>query len=207
MSIEKKLWENSLTQAPAINLQELIVQVLFKMTANSDYQKKQFGTLIQTLSIFIEPISQAGCKSANERYQAISGRVELLKSMNGILPAQRSAFHNQIISTLQNYLKGSVKAKSIQAAMDLAYNKHNLYGASIFSEEDQGAGSKVKATSNTDNPGKISEFNTNYAETNYLSRLMQKFAGAMQAHKAHLAKVFTELFNEIRLVSRSDNSI
>jgi hypothetical protein len=192
---QKPIWQAQ-TILPADNLQDLAVQVLFKMTANKDYQKKQFGLLTQALSVFVEPMSQAGCKSANERYQAVSGRVELLQSMIKINPEKRTPCHNKILSVLKDYVKGTATAKDLQAALDIAYNKHNLYGASIFSEEDQGAGSKVQATSNTSDRGKISEFNTNFAETNYLTRLMQKFAASMQAHKAHLTKVFTELFND-----------
>ncbi|MBA2710235.1 MAG: hypothetical protein H0U57_06565 [Tatlockia sp.] len=207
MEDQKKFWKDSLAMEPADNYQDLAVQVLFKMTATNDYQKKQFGALVQALSIFVEPMSQAGCKSANERYQAVSGRVELLKSMNGINPEKRSELHNKILSTLENYVKGTATAKDLQAAMDIAYNKHNLYGASIFSEEDQGAGSKVQATSNKANPGKISEFNTNYAETNFLTRLKQKFAASMQAHKADLTKVFTELFNEVKSVANLNLNI
>ncbi|MBA3537463.1 MAG: hypothetical protein H0T84_12800 [Tatlockia sp.] len=190
---QKALWQAHKIP-PADNLQALAVQVLFKMMANKDYQKKQFGLLTQALSVFVEPMSQSGCKSANERYQSVYGRVELLKSMIEIPPEKRTYTHKKILSVLKCYVKGSSTAKELQAALDTAYNR-TLYKAP-FSPEDQGGGSKVQATSNTSDRGKISEFDTNFAETNFLTRLKQKFAASMQAHKAHLTKVFTELFND-----------
>lgn len=204
---QKNLWKDSLDMVPATNIQDLCLQALFKMTMTNDYQNKQFGALVQALSIFVEPMSQAGCKSANERYQAVSGRVELLKSLDGMNPENHSEYHKAIVSTLQGYVKGEIKTKKLQAAVDIAYNKHNLYGASIFSAEDQGAGSKVKATKNKKNPGEISEINTNYAETNFLTRLFQEFAASMQAHKAKLTKEFTKLFSEVRAAAKSSLSM
>ncbi|WP_028388158.1 hypothetical protein [Legionella fairfieldensis] len=204
---QKKQWQEPIQSMFAANdLQALVVQALFKMFANNDYQKQQFGMLVQALSIYIEPLSQAGCKSANERYQAVSGRVELLKSIGRFSPDDVAAKKSKgeeterlaVFTALKEFVAGNGTVAAIQKAVDVAYNKHNLQGcAAALSEEDQGAASKVQAFATSgNNKGAIRffEYNTNHAETGYLTRLWQKFADSMQAHKAHLAAAFKKLF-------------
>lgn len=176
------------------NLQAMIVQALFKMTMTDHYQNKQFGMLVQTLSIVVEPISQAGCKSANERYQAVAGRVELLKSIS--IKTNHNDY-DAIKIKLVNYLEhGNLSnLAELQETIDTIYNNCNLQGAAaVISLEDQGAASKVKPTANTTNRGIVKEINTNYAETNFLSNLKQSCAHKLQTHKAHLANKFRLLF-------------
>lgn len=203
----KKIWSEAINDFPKSNdLNVLAVQALFKMMVTNEYHNKQFGMLVQSLSVFIEPLSQAGCKSANERYQAVAGRVELLKSLSthDKLTDDKKA----VIGALRDFVKGKAKVSDIQEKLDSAYNQYNLQGsAAVFSEEDQGASSKVRATANRTEPGKVSEINTNYAETGFLTRLYQRFSAAMQSHKAKLADVFRALFvNKIKLTNENVSS-
>ncbi len=196
----KNQWNTvNLQSSNSDSLNSLAVQVLFKMYASNDYRDKQFGMLAQSLSVFVEPLSQAGCKSANERYQGVSGRVELLKSISMRSNAQLSDEEKSVKNVMHFFVKGEASSAQLQQCLDVAYNKHNLYGAAVvFSEEDQGAGSKVKASKNKDNKGviPISELDTNVAETGFLTRLQQKFCSAMQAHKANLSELFKKLFHD-----------
>lgn len=204
LATKKRQWQVSKPMVPADTIQALVVQTLFKMLSNNEHYNKQFGMLTQVLSIFIEPMSQAGCKSANERYQAVGGRVELLKSISEVSDIERlSGEHKAIRSALEHYVAGRATLAEVQAALDLAYNRHNVQGsAAAFSEEDQGAPSKLKATTNKRERGVVTEINTNYAESNYLENLSQKSAASMQAHKANLPKAFKELFErELSLTS------
>lgn len=199
--INKKSQWNSvkITSPDSDNLNTLVVKALFKMYSSNDYRDKQFGMLAQSLSVFVEPMSQAGCKSANERYQGVSGRVELLKSISSRSDDQLSAEEMYVKMALRNFVegKGTASCAEVQRCLDQAYNKHNLYGAAtVFSKEDQGAASKVEATKNKAHPGIIDEIDTNVAETGFLTRLHQSHCSSMQAHKANLAEVYKTLFLE-----------
>lgn len=195
LKMKKEQWKVIEPMHPSNHLPTLAVQSLFKMMANNHHENKQFGMLSQALSVFVEEMSLAGCKSANERYQAVSGRVGLLKAITQQrlpLTPEKEA----VITSLKNYVAGTGTVAEVQASLDKAYNKHYLQNAvAEISEEDQGASSKVNATSNKKERGVITEFDTNYAESGYLTRLFQKCSSAMQAHKAGLVKIFTELFS------------
>lgn len=177
------------------SLNTLVIKALFKIYASNDYRNRQFGMLVQSLSVFVEPMSQAGCKSANERYQGVSGRVDLLKSLNARSNNLLTDEERAVKIVLHDFVKGTVSCGDLQECLDTAYNQHNLYGAAtVFSTEDQGAASKVKATKNKENKGVISEFDTNVAESGFLTRLHQSFCSMMQAHKANLSEIFQNLF-------------
>ncbi|KTD18230.1 hypothetical protein [Legionella jordanis] len=191
---KKEKWKSALPMTPADNLPALAVQALFSIMVNDHHHNKQFGMLTQALSVYVEEMSMAGCKSANERYQAVSSRAGLLKSIaqnEGPFSHEKQA----VLDTLKLFVSGKASIEQLQEKLDIAYNKHNLHGAvAAISEEDQGASSKVQATSNKENKGVVSEWNTNYAESGYLSRLFQKFSSKLQAHKAQLTEKFIELF-------------
>ncbi|WED43267.1 hypothetical protein [Legionella cardiaca] len=203
----KTAWKATLTKpmAPAEDMPSLVAQTLFKMMANDAHQNKQFGMLSQALSVFIEPASLGGCKSANEREQAVAGRVGLLKGITGELEevsllnplddlSQLSAEKRAVVTAMQNYLAGTGTVAQIQEAVDKAFNEHNLQSAiTAMSPEDQAGPSKVQATENEEDPGVISEWNTNVAESGYLDLLSQTNSAKLQAHKADLAKDFIEL--------------
>lgn len=46
--------------------------------ANDLHHTHEYAKLVQSLSLFVEEASIAGCKSGNERAQAINGRVAIL---------------------------------------------------------------------------------------------------------------------------------
>lgn len=195
LKAKKAAWLENKAVSAAENLNDIVVQALFKLYCQNDHYNKQFGMLIQALSIFVEPMSQAGCKSANERYQAVAGRVELLKSLSLRPEEEQSDLEKQLVAELKRFAVEGGSCEKLQQCMDLAYNAHNLQGAAAsFSEEDQGASSKVKASKNKEKAGVISEIDTNVAETSYLTRLSQKNSSSMQTHKAKLAGKYTELF-------------
>lgn len=187
--------KTELTTEENASLTELATKALIKMMATNQHWNKQYGMLVQSLSVFIEMASQTGCKSANERYQAVSGRVELLNNINEKTTSERSAEQNDIFKALQTFVNNpEISPADLQMTLDTAYNNHNLYGvATALSEEDQGASSKVERTA-SEEKGVITEWNTNKAETGYLSYLFQEKSGKMQAHKIELAEEIKAAF-------------
>ena len=184
-----------LNTSPHDTMDALVIKALFKMYSKNMHRDIQFGMLAQALSIYVEPISQSGCKSANERYQAVSGRVELLKSIGSRRFDELSVEEREVKNALRDIIDGRGSFAKLQEHLDKAYNQHNLQGAvAAVSMEDQGASSKVQATKNRKTPGVITELNTNIAETGFLSRLHQTCSSAMQSHKANLAGIFKQLF-------------
>ncbi|MGL5741308.1 MAG: hypothetical protein ACRCXC_01520 [Legionella sp.] len=205
----KELWN----QVPIENhasdsLNTLAVKALFKMYAKNAHRNPQFGMLAQTLSVFVEPMSMTGCKSANERYQAVSGRVELLKSIDSRPESDLSREESNLKKALKNIINGKGTLAQLQECMDRAYNRHNLQGAAAgISEEDQAAGSKVEATQNKTNPGVISEWDTNVAESWYLNKLFQSECSPMQSHKAHLDTEFRTLFQAQKASAKMQSTL
>ncbi len=172
-----------------VTLKELAANTLYRLLVSKSYRTKKLGMLVQALSVFLEEASIAGCKSANERYQAVSGRVDLLKSINN-----RQGPYSQEEQMLVDALyaasrgEGDKAFTALQKAMDKAYMHHNLYGAaSAFSCEDQGASAKVQAAKKGKH-GKIPNINTNIAESPYIGWLAQKSPKQYQAHKGDHAE-------------------
>lgn len=186
-------------QEREINSNELhgkIAIASLKMLSQDAYLNPQFGMLIQALSIFLEPISMEGCKSANERYLAVKGRVELLRSIeerqkNG---SQLSDQEKQIITALDGFIRGDMPLDALQTALDTAYNLHELQGgANAICSIDTGSASALRSTKNTD-PLNINEFNTNVGETGLVDNLAANHAKKGQTHKwwksEHIAEFY-----------------
>jgi len=176
------------------SLESLVTRALLKLMGTSTrhrrsseylhaHQNLKYGTLIQSLSVFLETMSQTGCKSGNERYQMVAGRVELLHSIASRKPEPQSTEEQAFITALKACIETKdSRVDDLQRTLDEAYNAHNLQGsATAISTEDQGGPSKVKASKNQD--GLVSELDTNYAESGFLKYLYQKCASAMQVHK------------------------
>lgn len=179
---------------------------LFSKCRRSAQEDLQFGTLIQTLSVYLEPMSLAGCKSANERYSMVAGRVELLKSIGERSSDQLSIEAKRLIKTLEQFVAGdNTHIKALQHALDRAYDQHNLFGSHThICLEDQGAPSKVQATKNQKDPGNITEMNTNIAES-ALMKLFQSNASILQPHKK-LPNRVSELFRKrFSTIENADN--
>lgn len=173
---------------------------LVKIMAHNLHWDKQYGMLVQALSVFLEPLSQAGCKSADERYAAMAGRVEMLhffrRNEADLKQAEQNSdikFIYDLALNLENAFKAIIQATendikknttALQTALDKCYNIH-LYGPmKNISLEDQGGPWKLLASKSKEE-GIVSEFfNQNYGEPETLTSLSSnKYASFMQAHK------------------------
>lgn len=146
------------------------------MMANNLHQTQEYAKLIQSMSVFIENASIGGCKSGNERAQAINGRVAVLDSV-------ASKKDDPLVKAIEELAYAipreiTIKAAALKQQLDIKYDHHLQSGASIVSLVDQGAAAKVNAKR-----GFASLFNRNYAEESSLDHLQQSKAGKMQAHK------------------------
>ncbi|MFZ4076825.1 MAG: hypothetical protein ACOYKA_02460 [Legionellaceae bacterium] len=145
------------------------------MLAYDLHQQHHYSKLIQSLSVFIEQASIGGCKSGNERAQAINGRVALFEA---------SKVNHELLAALDTLARArdpqAVReaAEHLKTTQEQLYNKHLQSAEAVISDLDQGAGAKVKAQNS-----KESKHDRNYAEASTLSLLHQKHAGPMQAHK------------------------
>jgi hypothetical protein len=157
---------------------ELIQTALLQIFANNLHEDHQYAKLTQALSIFLEKASIAGCKSGNERAQAVNGRVAILDAfVRGKLEGEEIQNALNALYTAKSE-EVPEKMKGLNKAIDSAYNKEGLQGApAVISLMDQGASAKV-------NPS-VGGLNTNNAEApkSIMTNLWQHFAGKMQAHK------------------------
>lgn len=149
---------------------------LKKLMAQDAHFTHEYAKLIQALSVYVEPASLGGCKSGNERAQAINGRVLMLDAMK-----PGSPMHTQLkaLASAQSY-HAMGAAEGLKQILDNTYNDQALYGAaSVVSLVDQGAPAKVEAKP------KGLHISRNYAEESEstMTNLQQKKAGQMQAHK------------------------
>ncbi|QBR83488.1 hypothetical protein E3983_03375 [Legionella israelensis] len=139
-------WGKADAMIPSDNLQSLAAQALFKMMANNHHQKKHFGLLAQSLSIFLEEMSLSGSKKADGLYQNVAGRVGLLKSICHEPRAQLSAEKLEVIEALEAFVAGADSVDKLNRALDKAYKQYNLHGAeAVITENDQGGPSNIKA--------------------------------------------------------------
>ena len=181
----KDQWKQT-TNQPDNNLVHTAKVGLRNLMANDLHFSHEFSKLIQSLSVFSEHASISGCKSGNERAQAINGRVALLDSLLLNTNARSKGMDKTNEALLQlaqaTPAKALETARSLKKAMDSEYNKVGLQGAaSIVSLVDQGASAKVE--SKPDNSFYISR---NYGEeqASVMTNLHQSKAGSMQAHKS-----------------------
>lgn len=156
---------------------------LKQLMANNLHMTHEYSKTFQALSVFVEEASIGGCKSGNERAQAINGRVAILDSLNNKKPLPEGM--QKISTVLDNLAKGgnvSDLAKELKLAIDTEYNQSGLQTApSIVSLMDQGASAKVESIDGARTPFT----SRNYAEedVSVMSNLHQTKAGKMQAHK------------------------
>ncbi|MDX2346496.1 MAG: hypothetical protein QNK11_06480, partial [Legionella sp.] len=159
---------------------ETAKSALRKLMASDLHCDHNHAKLVQSLSIYIEEASISGCKSGNERAQAINGRVAVfdrtLEIPNSDVFKQLQALANSSPDNIE------LHAGTLKTAVDTEYNKTGLQGAlSIISLLDQGAAAKVLAKVKSF----FGTFNRNYAEefSDVMTNLFQFKAGKMQAHK------------------------
>jgi hypothetical protein len=180
----KAQWKNEKsTKVPELDAgekdEELVLAVknsLKKLVAHDAHGTHEYAKLVQTLSVFSEEASIGGCKSGNERAQAINGRVLML---DGMKSGSKLAKRLKLLASasLKNVLS---RAEKLNECLNEEYNQKGLYAAaSVISLVDQGASAKVEAKS------KWWNISRNFAEESaeQMTNLKQSKAGAMQAHK------------------------
>jgi hypothetical protein len=159
--------------------QELVLSVkdsLKKLVAHDLHLTHEYAKLVQTLSVFSEEASIGGCKSGNERAQAINGRVLML---DGMKPGSKLA--NQFME-LAHASSDDVltKVTVLNKLLNAEYNEKGLYAAaSVVSLVDQGASAKVEAKPK----GFYISRNFGEESAEQMTNLKQSKAGPMQAHK------------------------
>jgi hypothetical protein len=173
----KNTWKDEVeTRQAAIAPVSAAKMSLKNLVAHDAHLTHTYAKLIQTLSVFSEKASIGGCKSGNERAQAINGRVLML---DGMKPG--SEIEEKLINLARApKLEALTAADALNTCINEQYNKKGLYAAaSVISLVDQGASAKVEA--------KPKEFyiSRNFAEESakQMTNLKQSKAGAMQAHK------------------------
>lgn len=188
----KQFWANyrlplNTNATPRMQIQHALKMML----AHDLHCSHNYAKLIQTLSVFTEYASIGGCKSGNERAQAINGRVAILDAL--IHDPKHPVM--QALATLNraraNRNEVTAAALQLKQQLDLTYNKHLQSAAALISVVDQGAAAKVNAKK-----GMSALFNRNYAEESSLDNLHQSKAGSMQAHKG-LSKEMTAAFKPL----------
>ena len=171
---------------------------LFKEGA---FSHRENGFTYQALSVFVEKSSIGGCKSANERAQAVNGRVSILDfisldkiTRNKLLRDYLSKEEAKRLITLSDDLEASIASRNtaeITRPMDALYQSLNLEGfQAVISFIDQGGHAKLGTKS-----GLIP--NTNNAET---VKTHVKHASDWQCHKGLTDNVLKE-FSGIQKVS------
>jgi hypothetical protein len=173
----------SLGQSGEPDTRAQITRALQQILANNLHEDHQYSKLTQALAIYAEEGSIAGCKSGNERAQAVNGRVAILDAAErGMLGDEGDAIR-QALAQLNTAQDVPQKMDNLKNAIDVAYNKYALQGAaSMISLLDQGAAAKVEAR---DGPTVGNFESTNHAEEpeSIMTNLHQSKAGKMQAHK------------------------
>ncbi len=178
------------------SLQHLVTQALYRLHGENKLTDLKYGMLIQSLSVFIEQVSIAGCKSANERYAAVSGRVDLLKSINNRDKAELSDEEEKVCRLLASYATGSASIEKLRVALDIAYNQYNLNGAAAsISTQDQGAGHKVEAHRSGERY--FRSIHTSVAESAELTWHHAAGTSSLQAHKEDKRQAVAEAYQEL----------
>ncbi|WP_392538454.1 hypothetical protein [Legionella sp. 227] len=190
----KEAWQDRVEEVEN-NPVERAKAALKTMMAHDLHHEHEYSKLIQSLSIFIEEASIAGCKSGNERAQAINGRVAILD--HEAAKANKGEPKDHFFRTIDALAKAENGAQVLEQAADLKqkldtkYDKRLQSGVSLISDVDQGASAKVNAAQIVNwkkNPfaaikAFFSNMNRNIAEESSLQYLSQGKAGNMQAHK------------------------
>ncbi len=147
---------------------------LKNIIGNNLHFSHDYAVLIQSLSVFVEKASIAGCKSGNERAQMINGRVGIFDQ---VLNSDTSQQHTLIkgLATALETMARTTNIKDLKTALNDAYQKHGAQQAAIYvSLSDQGGPSKVNERPQG---GSINRNNVEEISMN------QKHADSMQAHK------------------------
>lgn len=198
---------------------------LKRLIAFDLHHEHKYAKLVQSLSVFVEDASIGGCKSANERAQAINGRVailDLVANNSNYLPLE------EIYNLKDKFLLlGSANKDDFKKTADhLLKNLDKLFddygeqlAPSMISLEDQYAGAKleviptvqdVRSKSKSFKDWIKSKFSSNYGEESSLKNLQQSKTGAMQAHKdasKSMQQAIIEIISEPKTTPESYDAI
>lgn len=127
---------------------------LAKLYQDGEYGKKENGFTYQALSVFVENASIGGCKSANERAQAVNGRVAILDfvsldktTRDSILDEYLSTKESARIKVLASDLETGIHEgpiTDITKPLNDLYESLNLEGfQAVISFIDQGGHAKL----------------------------------------------------------------
>lgn len=167
-------------QVPPADTTSNIKQCLRNIVANNHHFDKNFSRLVQSLSVFLEPHSISGCKSANERAQSINGRVCVLDLLLLTPPAERTEEQKKLLDAITQcaHTGSQSNIENLRKCLAVAFNELLLQGgATLISLVDQGSGAKAQVR------GKyLSKKNPNKFEEPELSYYHQSQTNIMQAH-------------------------
>ena len=187
-----------------VAVQDKSILALRNLMAHNLHFTHEYSKLFQALSVYVEQASIGGCKSGNERAQAINGRVAILDSVLNEHSRPLSTEEETILTQLDNLAKGTdipKAAEELKNALDFVYNEKGLQTAlSNISNFDQGAPAKVEAKNG--NPGPTSRNRAEELES-VMTNLHQDKAGSMQAHKG-LTKAMLSAWKEFPDKSKKD---
>ncbi|MDF1759807.1 MAG: hypothetical protein P1U40_04670 [Coxiellaceae bacterium] len=184
------------------SLEVLVTKAMFRMHATGEYRNPKYGLMVQSMLVFLQDKSLYGCKSANERFKAVEGRVDLFHVLT-LAESRRGGVsdeHADLRDALRQFCHGAGSMDALQAAVDIALDAHCLYGAGMFvSSVDQGGAPKTlsfdsesRSPSFFKSPSKA--LNTNFAETSRAWK--QSKASKWQAHKGDHASDLSAAWRE-----------
>ena len=185
----KNSWKSAPPKAAGDDLFKNAQLALKNLTAHDHHMSHEHSKLFQALSVFVEEASIGGCKSGNERAQAINGRVAVFdKALLVNLPLIKDAI--QQLASARTPEAVMAAATQLKTEVDTEYNANGQQAAaSLISLADQGAAAKVMAKIKSFYEAIVNFkllaklFDRNYAEESTMSNNQQSRAGAMQAHK------------------------
>lgn len=187
--IKASIKQNGLSNIPKDDVAALAKQSLLKMMADNQHFSHDNAKTIQALSVFVEEASISGCKSGNERAEAINKRVAVIDALEaGSNKPEIEAVKEALQACATN--PSEVSMKVLNKTLDAATNNLALQSApTAVSHTDQHAGAKVEPKlPYTYNPFKnvvifFQNMNRNLAESSDMNNLQQSKASKMQAHK------------------------
>ncbi|MFI4962977.1 MAG: hypothetical protein ACHP6H_03870, partial [Legionellales bacterium] len=194
----KKKWASEQSQISSTKPLDYAQLALRNLMAHNKHYDHAYAKVFQALSVVVEKGSIGGCKSANERAQAVNGRVAVLdRCLND--PSK----DNELMGLLKKLAIGSpadinANASAFNREVHKQYNQTCLYGFAAFvSFLDQGAPAKLLAWTtdlfNNTKKAVIAVFSSNYGEESpeTMSNLASEKASAMQAHKGMAVAMVT----------------
>jgi hypothetical protein len=165
---------------PIADTHSQLEQCLRNIVAGNFHFNKNYSRLVQSLSVFIEPHSLSGCKSANERAQSINGRVCVLDLLLLTPELERTKEQNDLIQAITECAQDGSEAsvENLRKTLAIAFNESLLQGgATLISLVDQGSGAKAQVRGTG-----FDKLNPNMFEEDELTYYHQSQTNIMQAH-------------------------